>query len=219
MPSGRRNNRRAEARIDVLVNNAGIGMMGAVEEVPMDKVHQQFATNVFGMLQLTQLVLPVMRKQRQGRIINISSVAGEMSVPGMGIYCASKFALEALSDALRIEVSGFGIHVSVVQPGPIETNFETASWGTPEDRPYDTEGPYAHVYQMIESSRRDFKRFSRPAQAVADVIAKAATARRPQSRYTVTLTAALTPLARKWLPDRLMDSMQIAMLRRFMPKT
>jgi NAD(P)-dependent dehydrogenase (short-subunit alcohol dehydrogenase family) len=207
----------AEERIDLLVNNAGIGVMGAIEEVPLDEVRRQFDTNVFGLLQLTQLVLPVMRKRRRGRIINVSSVAGSMSVPAMGIYCASKFAVEALSDALRLEVAEFGIKVVVVQPGPIDTHFESSSWGAPDDRPYDPYGPYAHVYKAVEGSRQDFKRFMLPPSAVADVITRAATARSPEPRYTVTLPAALTPLARKLVPEKIMDSLTLAMMKRFGP--
>jgi NAD(P)-dependent dehydrogenase (short-subunit alcohol dehydrogenase family) len=207
----------AEERIDVLVNNAGIGVMGAIEEVPIDEVRRQFDTNVFGLLQLTQLVLPTMRKRRQGRIINVSSVAGAMSVPAMGVYCSSKFAVEALSDALRLEVAQFGIKVVVVQPGPIETTFESSSWGRPDARPYDVYGPYAHVYKAVEGSRQDFKRFMLPPTAVADTIVRAATSRSPEPRYTVTLPAALTPLARKLVPERLMDTMTLAMMKRFGP--
>lgn len=207
----------AEERIDLLVNNAGIGVMGAIEEVPLDAVRRQFDTNVFGLLHLTQLILPSMRKRRRGRIVNVSSVAGSMSVPAMGAYCASKFAVEALSDALRLEVAAFGIKVVVVQPGPIDTGFETSSWGAPDARPYDLYGPYAHVYKAVEGSRQDFKRFMLPPAAVADVIIKAATARNPEPRYTVTLPAALTPLARKLVPERLMDGLTLAMMKRFGP--
>jgi NAD(P)-dependent dehydrogenase (short-subunit alcohol dehydrogenase family) len=207
----------AEERIDLLVNNAGIGVMGAIEEVPMDEVQRQFETNVFGLLQLTQLVLPIMRKRRRGRIINVSSVAGSMAVPAMGVYCASKFAVEAISDALRLEVAEYGIKVVVVQPGPIETNFESSSWGAPDARPYDAYGPYAHVYKAVEGSRQDFKRFMQPPEAVADIIVRAARARSPESRYTVTLPAALTPLARKIVPERIMDGLTLAMMKRFGP--
>jgi NAD(P)-dependent dehydrogenase (short-subunit alcohol dehydrogenase family) len=207
----------AEERIDLLVNNAGYGVMGAIEEVDLAEVRKQFDTNVFGLLQLTQLVLPIMRKRRQGRIINVSSVAGSMSVPAMGAYCASKFAVEALSDALRLEVAAFGIKVVVIQPGPIDTGFENRSWGAPDARPYDAYGPYAHVYKAVEGSTQDFKRFMLQPSAVADVIVRAATARSPEPRYTVTLPAALTPLARKLVPERIMDTLTLAMMKHFGP--
>src|SRR6266567_4107169 len=114
---------RAEGAVGVLVNNAGYGQEGAFEEVPMAEVRRQFETNVFGLVRLTQLVLPGMRRQGWGRIVNLSSMGGRLTLPGGAFYHATKYAVEALSDALRFEVRGFGVDVIVVEPGPIRTRF------------------------------------------------------------------------------------------------
>src|SRR5690348_12113426 len=117
----------AEGAVGVLVNNAGYSQSGAVESIPMDAVRKQFETNVFGLVRMCQLVLPGMRAQRWGRIVNLSSMGGRLTFPGGGLYHGSKHAVEAISDALRYEVAGFGVHVVVVEPGIIRTRFgETA---------------------------------------------------------------------------------------------
>src|SRR3954454_16490353 len=117
----------AEGAVGVLVNNAGYSQSGAVESVPMDAVRRQFETNVFGLVRMCQLALPGMRNQRWGRIINISSMGGRLVFPGGGYYHASKYAVEALSDALRFEVKGFGVDVVIIEPGLIKTEFGTAA--------------------------------------------------------------------------------------------
>src|SRR5215831_14178149 len=114
---------RAEGAVGVLVNNAGYGQEGVFEEVPMAEVRRQFETNVFGLTRLTQLVLPGMRRQGWGKIVNLSSMGGRLTLPGGAFYHAPKHAVEALSDALRFEVQGFGVDVVVVEPGPIKTQF------------------------------------------------------------------------------------------------
>src|SRR5213595_3103887 len=114
---------RAEGAVGVLINNAGYGQEGAVEEVPMAEVRRQFETNVFGLTRLVQLVLPGMRRQRWGKIVNMSSMGGHLTFPGGGFYHATKHAVEALSDALRFEVRGFGVDVAIIEPGLILTGF------------------------------------------------------------------------------------------------
>ncbi len=114
-----------EGAVGVLVNNAGYGSDGTIEEVPMEEVRRQFETNVFGLSRMTQLVLPAMRAQRWGRIVNVSSMGGRMTLLGGGFYHATKYAVEAISDALRFEVGRFGIHVVVIEPGIIKTDFRT----------------------------------------------------------------------------------------------
>src|SRR5712692_6222900 len=129
----------AEGTIGVLINNAGYGLEGAFEELPMEAVRRQFETNVFGLITMTRLVLPAMRRQRWGRIVNLSSMGGKLTLPGGAYYHATKHAVESLSDALRFEVKGFGIDVVVVEPGPIKTQFgDTAINGiaAPADSPY-----------------------------------------------------------------------------------
>src|SRR5215210_3434575 len=130
---------RQEGAVGVLVNNAGYSQSGAVEAVPMDKVRGQFETNVFGLVRMCQLVLPGMRRQGYGRIVNLSSMGGKLTFPGAGHYHATKHAVEALSDALRFEVEGFGVKVSVIEPGLVRTGFADAAIGSmngSEDGPY-----------------------------------------------------------------------------------
>src|SRR4051794_40883947 len=129
----------AEGAVGVLVNNAGYSQSGAVESVSMDAVRRQFETNVFGLVRMCQLVLPGMRRQRWGRIVNLSSMGGRLVFPGGGYYHATKFAVEALSDALRFEVKGFGVDVVLIEPGLIKTEFGTAAVGSLAE---DTDGPY-----------------------------------------------------------------------------
>src|ERR687893_732697 len=120
---------RREGAVGVLVNNAGYSQSGAVEAVPMDKVRRQFETNVFGLVRMCQLVLPGMRSQGYGRIVNVSSMGGRLTFPGGGYYHATKHAVEAISDALRFEVQGFGVRVIIVEPGLIRTRFGESAVG------------------------------------------------------------------------------------------
>lgn len=139
---------RREGAVGVLVNNAGYSQSGAIEEVPMEKVRRQFETNVFGLARMCQLALPGMRRQRWGRILNISSMGGVLTFPGGGYYHATKYAVEALSDALRFEVAGFNVKVTVIQPGLIRTSFADAATGSmdaPEDRPADDPLSLIHI--------------------------------------------------------------------------
>jgi len=191
--------------IDVLVNNAGYGQSGAVESVHLDDVRRQFETNVFGYLRMAQLVLPSMRARRSGRVINISSVAGEVTMPGSGVYSASKFAIEALSDALRYEVAGFGIQVVLVQPGPIRTQFTSGANETLAD---DSAGPYAvfHAAVAKADAEGDRSRLAGDAEDVANVVERAIRARRPKPRYTVTALARIAPAIRAVLSDRAWDA-------------
>ena len=140
----------AEGAVGVLINNAGYSQSGAVEEVPMDQVRRQFETNVFGLLRMCQLVLPGMRKQGFGKIVNISSMGGRLVFPGGGIYHGTKYAVEAISDAMRWEVRNFGVDVILIEPGLIKTEFgETAAHSVNESLP--TDGPYAEFNQMVAS--------------------------------------------------------------------
>jgi NAD(P)-dependent dehydrogenase (short-subunit alcohol dehydrogenase family) len=122
----------AFGRVDVLVNNAGYGAVGAIEEVSDEAIHRQFDTNVFGALNVTRALLPTLRQQRSGHILNLSSVGGLVSFPGSGIYCATKFALEAISEALAKEVEALGIKVTIVEPGAFRTDFNGRSLAAPE---------------------------------------------------------------------------------------
>lgn len=195
--------RAGAGRIDALVNNAGYSQSGALESVEVDDLRRQFETNVFGLVRLTQLVLPTMREQGSGRIVNIGSMGGKLTFPGGGAYHASKYAVEALSDALRFEVSGFGIKVVLVEPGLITTNFEAAvAAGMPTG-----DGPYVAFNAAVQATTSEayagpMARFGGPPEAVAKVIEKALVKARPRPRYTVTVSAPAAIAARKLLGDR-----------------
>ncbi len=143
---------RQEGAVGVLVNNAGYSQSGAVEEVPIEKVRRQFDTNVFGLVRMCQLVLPGMRDQGFGRIVNLSSMGGKLTFPGGGFYHASKYAVESVSDALRFEVRGFGVEVVVVEPGLIRTGFAAAAAGSLESG---GDGPYADFEARVARATRE----------------------------------------------------------------
>lgn len=188
-----------------LVNNAGYGQYGAIEEVDLDDVRRQFETNVFGLARLCQLVLPGMRRAGTGRIVNVSSMGGRLTFPGGGYYHASKHAVEAISDALRFEVAGFGIQVVVVEPGLIRTAFADTAVATATT--HDT-GPYAgfaEASREVTAGIYDTPLAAGP-EAVAAAIDHALTAARPRTRYRVTVGAKAAIAARRLLPDRLWDA-------------
>jgi NAD(P)-dependent dehydrogenase (short-subunit alcohol dehydrogenase family) len=193
-------------RIDALVNNAGFSLSGALETLPIDQVRRQFDTNVFGLLRMCQLVLPHMRKAGSGRIVNISSMGGTLTFPGGGAYHASKYAVEALSDALRFEVAGFGIQVVVVQPGIIRTGFAEAAM------PASDSGPYGAFNAAVAAATRDvyekgmLARLGGDADDVARVIERALTTRRPKARYHVSASATMMINQRRLMSDGLWDA-------------
>jgi NAD(P)-dependent dehydrogenase (short-subunit alcohol dehydrogenase family) len=197
----------AEGSVGALVNNAGYSQSGAVESVPLDEVRRQFETNVFGLLRMCQLVLPGMRRAGQGRIVNISSMGGRLVFPGGGIYHATKYAVEALSDAMRFEVRGFGVHVSIIEPGLIKTEFgETAAGSIAEGA-----GPYGKFNSAVSETTRNayegpMSKLGSGPDAVAKAIERAITASRPRSRYPVTASARLFMAQRRLLPDRAWDA-------------
>ena len=192
-------------RIDVLVNNAGYGSYGAIEDVPINEARRQFEVNVFGLARLTQLVAPHMRAQGSGTIINISSIGGRLTTPLGGWYHATKYAVEALSDALRMELRPFGIDVVVVEPGGIRT----AWWAIAADHLEATaEGSaYATQVKAVAGSVRSesYQRRYSPPEVIARAIGKIVTARRPRTRYAVGFMAKPLIAARRILPDRAFD--------------
>ncbi|MBA0050977.1 SDR family oxidoreductase [Streptomyces sp. AJS327] len=207
--------------VDVLVNNAGYGLSGTVEETELERVREQFETNVLGLVRLTQLVLPGMRRRGGGRIVNVSSIFGRYAVPGGGLYAASKHAVEALSDALRLETAAFGVRVVAVAPGPVRT-----PWGQgfldqlPTGR---ADSPYrgfheraAEYYGAIyHRSRRSLAgAFAIEPERVAAVVERAVRARRPRARYPVGFLASSTLALRRLAPDGVFDH---AFVRRQFP--
>ncbi len=201
---------RREGAVGVLVNNAGYSQSGAIEAVPMEKVRRQFETNVFGLARMCQLVLPGMRRQGYGRIVNLSSMGGKLTFPGGGYYHASKHAVEAISDALRFEVEGFGVKVSILEPGLIRTGFAETAVGSIDGS--DGEEPYAGFEEAVARAtaenyeRGPFSRLSGGPESVAEAIERAISARNPRSRYVVTPSAHLFLGIRRLLPDRVWDT-------------
>jgi NAD(P)-dependent dehydrogenase (short-subunit alcohol dehydrogenase family) len=201
----------AEGAVGILVNNAGYSQSGAVEDVPLDVVRAQFETNVFGLLRMTQLVLPKMRAQRWGKIVNVGSMGGTLVFPGGGIYHASKYALEALSDALRYELKGFGIDVVLIQPGLIRTRFGEVAVGSIESAA-PADGPYAQFNTAVATAttgvyeKGPLAMFGRGPEAVAKAIGKAISSRRPRPRYRVAPSARMLMTQRSLMTDRMWDA-------------
>lgn len=196
----------ATGAVDALVNNAGYGLHGPFEETPLPEIRRQFETNVFGAVALTQMVLPKMRRQRSGRIVNISSMGGRITLPGGAFYHATKHALEAISDVARFELKPFGIDVVVVEPGIIKTKFGDTAVGTFES----DEGPYASFNEGLRNTLDSA--YSGPLskagvgpEAVAKTIGKAIESRRPKTRYVVPAFTMGVLFARRVLPDRAWD--------------
>ncbi|MBV7331191.1 oxidoreductase [Chloroflexi bacterium TSY] len=193
----------AHGGVDVLVNNAGYAIYGAVEETTIDDARRQFEVNIFGLARLTQLVLPHMREQKSGTIINISSVGGKIYTPLGAWYHATKHALEGWSDSLRLEGTPFGIDVVIVEPGGIKTEFADVMTGPMMER--SGEGPYRDLAQSLSNSMTQMEsRMSEPS-VIADVVSQAVKARRPKTRYAAGAMAKQVLFMRSWLPDRAFD--------------
>lgn len=196
-----------QGRIDVLVNNAGYGSYGALEEVPLAEAQAQLDVNVLGLARLTQLVLPHMRKQGSGTIINVSSMGGRFATPLGAWYHASKYAVEGLSDAMRLELKGFGINVVVIQPGSIQT--EWGAIAARNVRAVSGQGPYSTqanaMAESLDASSRPGHWLASSAGVVASAVVKAATARRPRTRYAVGMGARPLIMLSRLLPDRAFD--------------
>src|SRR5215208_1437745 len=195
-----------QGAVGALVNNAGYSQSGAVETLPMEDLRRQFETNVFGLVRMCQLVLPGMRSAGDGRIVNMSSMGGKLVFPGGGAYHGTKFAVEAISDAMRFEVRGFGVHVSIIEPGLIRTRFgETAVGSVPSE-----EGPYSKFNTAVAATTAGaydgpLSKLGAGPEAVAKAIEKAITARRPRTRYPVTASARFFMAQHAVLPDRAWD--------------
>jgi NAD(P)-dependent dehydrogenase (short-subunit alcohol dehydrogenase family) len=213
--------------VGVLINNAGYSQSGAIETVPLDAVRRQFETNVFGLARLTQLVLPRMRDQRWGKIVNLGSMGGKLVFPGGGWYHATKHALEAVSDALRFEVRGFGIDVILLEPGLITTEFGNAAVASMSE--VDGSAAEAGVTAGVSGGTDPYAKFNATVGAatqgaydgplrllgagperVAKVIEKSITKRRAPTRVTITPSAKLSIPSRRLMPDRMWDAMMRA---------
>ena len=199
--------------VDVLVNNAGFGLYGPVEEIGIDEARYQFEVNVFGAARLTQLLLPTMRASRSGYIINITSIGGKIYTPLGAWYHATKHALEGWSDCLRLEVAEFGIKVVIVEPGLIETGFGDVVSGNFVKR--SASGPYGHLVGNVANSVKNAYgngRGSDP-KVIADVVARAVKSPHPRTRYAAGKYARMLIGMRVWLGDRLFDRIILSQTR------
>src|SRR5690349_24140578 len=217
--------------VGVLINNAGYGLYGPVEQVPMAEIRRQFETNFFGLVRLTQLVLPGMRQRGRGRILNVSSMGGRITLPGGAFYHASKYAVEALSDALRMEVAQFGIDVVLIEPGPVKTPWNDVAAGSlstatvpgggegggaagaPAGAGPAANGDAYREYKAAVGASFGrvqgvlFRRLGSTPEDIAKVITQAVTARRPRARYLINPVAKSLVAMNRVLPARAYDSM------------
>ncbi len=195
------------SRIDALVNNAGYGQMGPIESVSTELVRQQFEVNLLGVITLIQAVIPVMRQQGGGRIVNVSSIGGRVAFPLGGLYSTSKFALEGLSDALRMELEPFNIAVSVIEPGPVKTNFfDRASQQMQQAVDDPTQSPYSPALTQMDDLNHRLLKMAWTPEQVAEVIVKALSDRKPKPRYVAATGGdIMLALMTKLLPTRLVD--------------
>lgn len=186
-------------RIDVLVNNAGYGLVGGLEDLSMSEIKAQYETNVFGLIRVTQAVLPIMRAQKSGTIVNVSSIGGKAALPLMSPYIGTKFAVEGLSESIALDLEPSGIRVVIIEPGAIKTSFDTGL--VVAKKTQDPSSPYYDNMQKLQSSMSAILQSATPPSRVADVILGAVTSSAPSLRYTVGDDAALLAQKRRELPD------------------
>lgn len=190
--------------LDVLVNNAGYGLFGPLEILSDADVRAQFETNVFGLLAVTRAFLPKMRERGAGKILNVSSVGGRMTFPLGGAYNATKYAVESMSDALRVEVAQFGVKVVLIEPGYIKTNFTGTTVELAQGYA-DESSPYANALALVSSAESSLERFAASPRAVSKAIERAIDARRPRARYVAPWINAFGPWMTYLLPTGLLD--------------
>jgi NAD(P)-dependent dehydrogenase (short-subunit alcohol dehydrogenase family) len=204
--------------LGALVNNAGYGQPGAMEDITRDAMREQFEVNVFGLQELTNQLIPAFRRQGYGRIVNVSSVLGRISIPFMGIYSASKFAVEAMSDAMRVELWNSGVAVSLVEPGPIETAFRKTSKDRAVGQQAHFERSHFEKYYREQAEQLGARKklthiFMMSPEAVARKIQHALESPRPRRRYPVTPVAHMIEFLRRFVPDGVIDRIMAVRLR------
>jgi NAD(P)-dependent dehydrogenase (short-subunit alcohol dehydrogenase family) len=186
-------------RIDVLVNNAGYGLGGALEDLSINEIKTQYETNVFGLIRVTQAVLPTMREQKSGIIVNISSIGGKIALPFFSPYISTKFAVEGLSESIAYDLEPFGIKVVIIEPGAIKTNFDSGM--VIPAKSLDSNSPYFKNMQQVQNLMGSLLQNGSSPAEVAKVVLEAVTAQNPQLRYTAGDDAAFLAQKRKELPD------------------
>ncbi|HCO25467.1 MAG: short-chain dehydrogenase/reductase [Gimesia sp.] len=200
-----------QQRIDVLFNNAGYGSYGTIEDVPLEEIQRQYDVNVFGMGRLVQAVLPQMRKQGSGRIINTASVVGHVSTAVLGWYASTKHAVEAFSDALRMEVKGLGIDVVVIEPGAVKTEFDEVAFATLDS--LDHAEDYKPLVAAFRKFTGDLYSKSPGPESTANAVIKAIEAKKPKTRYATTLDAKLLPRVKRLFSDKLFDKIVLSQMK------
>ncbi|WP_133129634.1 SDR family NAD(P)-dependent oxidoreductase [Legionella yabuuchiae] len=199
---------KTDGRLDVLINNAGYGQAGALEDLSRDVLRQQFETNVFGLMELTRLAIPIMRAQGKGRIINLSSILGIISLPFRGAYNASKYAVEGITDTLRLELNSSGIKVICIEPGPITSQFRDTSVLRAEEEINMQESHYEAQYQRMLGDYRTQKKesvFTKSPEAVVNKLIQAIESKKPKAKYPVTFPAYLFIALKRILTVKMMD--------------
>lgn len=202
---------RNESQIDVLINNAGFGLMGSIEDVPVAEAKYQMEVNVFGLSRLIQLILPYMREQRSGKIVNITSTSGKMASPLSGWYSASKFAVEALSDSLRMEVKQFGINVIVIEPGGVKSEWSGIATKSLQDM--SAGKAYGKMAdKIIEFAKKAGPKNAEP-EVIAELILKSITVKNPKTRYHGGHMAGLILFLKKVLTDKQFDKIMLSQIK------
>jgi short-subunit dehydrogenase len=201
--------KRSNNQLYGLINNAAYGLTGAVEDLPIEALRQQFETNVFGTQKLTNLVLPVMRKNNKGRIIQISSVLGFVTMKYRGAYCASKYALEALSDAMRYELSGTNIKICLIEPGPIRSEFRNNVVANFKKVIDQNKSVHIDAYNKMENQAGDRVPFTLGPEAVLEKVIHALESEKPKIRYYVTFPTYLFAFLKRVLPESILDKILV----------
>lgn len=201
---------KEQGRLDVLINNAGYGSYGAIEDVPIEEARRQFEVNIFGLARLTQLVLPHMRSQQSGKIINISSIGGKIYTPLGGWYHATKHALEGLSDCLRFETKPFGIDVIIIEPGGVETEWGNIAMEAAMTRSGNS--AYKNTAQGLNNALQKYKNMA-PPKVISNLIVKALKAKKPKTRYFAGTAARQMLFIRKILSDKMFDKLMQQMVK------
>ncbi len=199
-----------------LINNAGVAIGGPIETLPMQRFREQFEVNVFGLIATTQAFLPQIRKA-EGRVVNISSISGLLATPFLGPYCGSKFAVEAISDALRRELMQYNVKVSIVEPGPIQTPIWQKSLGRKEEflegASEEALGVYGPMMESFEKAIVETEKSAVPVEKVVEKIVHAMTSERPKTRYLVGPSSRFVSVMKKWAPDRFLDKMMVLKIK------
>lgn len=200
-----------EGRIDILINNAGFGLFGSIEDVPMEEARNQMEVNVFGLARLTQLVLPYMRRQKSGKIVNITSTGGKLSSPLGGWYHASKYAVEALSDSLRMEVKQFGIDVIVIEPGAVKSEWSDIAMESL--RKISAGKAYSVLADKIVGMSNKLKSKNEDPEVIAELILKAISTRNPKTRYHAGYLSGTVLFLKKVLTDKQFDRLMLSQMK------